>query len=126
MVAVFQFPHLNGPAKSFHGIHVNKGIPSIWLSSEKNVPILSLQRFLPDQCVPLCIGWSENSHGWESNSQKRFKVSKPQEVPPKPIDPEFKLEIPSSANLYYITIPQFASLAAKPYCSCINIWIYPL
>ena len=35
MVAVFQFPHLNGPAKSFHGIHVNKGIPSIWLSSEK-------------------------------------------------------------------------------------------
>ena len=35
MVAVFWFPHLTRPPKSFHGIHVNKGIPSIWVSSEK-------------------------------------------------------------------------------------------
>ena len=34
MVAVFQFPHLTRPTKSFHGIHVNKGIPSICVSSE--------------------------------------------------------------------------------------------
>ena len=35
MVAVFQFPHLTRPAKSYHRIHVNKDIPSIWVSSEK-------------------------------------------------------------------------------------------
>ena len=46
------------------------------------MPILSLKKFFLDQYVPLCIGWFENSHGWESNSQKRFKVSKPQEVLP--------------------------------------------
>ena len=64
------------------------------------MPILSLKRFFLYQYVPLCIGWSENSHGWESNSQKRFKVSKPQEVPTKPIYPEFKLEIPSSTSQF--------------------------